>query len=107
MLIKVPANEIFKYTIDPIMNFGAGFGKWVLVETRNENSIMQNRKLFMRKDKEVPIYNCDDIKLSQTTLNMLLGTNLGTTVNSNDNWKITYNTELYFNNWLDYKFSIK
>ena len=78
MLIKVPANEIFKYTIDPIMNFGAGFGKWVLVETRNENSIMQNRKLFMRKDKEVPIYNCDDIKLSQTTLNMFKNNGIDT-----------------------------
>lgn len=63
MLIKVPANEVFKYTIDPIMSLGTGFGKWILVETRNDNLILQNSKL--------PKFNCDDIKLSQTTIDML------------------------------------
>lgn len=78
MLVKVPANEIFKYTIDPIMSFGAGFGKWILVETRNENSIMQNTKLFIKKDKEVLKYNCDDINLSQSTLNMFKNNGIDT-----------------------------
>ena len=70
LLSRVPANEIFSYTIDPIMSFGAGFGKWILVETRNENEIMQNYTSAI-KNKQLPKYNCDDIKLSANTINML------------------------------------
>ena len=53
------------------------------------------------------IFTYNNNSHSPSTLNMLLGTNLGVTVNSMDNWKITYNPELYFNNWLDYKLPIK
>ena len=69
LLSRIPANEMFSYTIDPIMSFGAGFGKWILVETRNDNEIMQNYSNAITK-KKLPKYDCSDIKLSSNTMNM-------------------------------------
>ena len=63
MLLRVSPSELFSYTIDPIMNLGTGFAKWILVETRNDNEIMQNNKL--------PKFDCSDITLSQKTKDML------------------------------------
>ncbi len=74
MLMKVPAVEIFRYTIDPIMSLGAGFGKWILVETRNDNYILQNSKL--------PKFNCEDIKIDKKVIDMLSVNNVST---NNDN----------------------
>ncbi len=77
LLTRVPANKIFSYTIDPIMSFGAGFGKWILVETRNENELMQNYTSTIRK-KALPKYDCNNIKLSENTINMLKVNNVDT-----------------------------
>ncbi|MCR5506605.1 MAG: hypothetical protein K6F04_02015, partial [bacterium] len=66
LLSRIPANEMFSYTIDPIMSFGAGFGKWILVETRNDNEVMQNYSNAITK-KKLPKYDCSDIKLSANT----------------------------------------
>ncbi|MBR1544330.1 MAG: hypothetical protein IJ638_00085 [Alphaproteobacteria bacterium] len=68
-LSQVPANKMFSYTIDPIISFGAGFGKWILVETRNDNEVMQNYSNAILKNK-LPKYNCADIKLSANTESM-------------------------------------
>ena len=82
LLAKVPANEMFSYTIDPIMSFGAGFGKWILVETRNDNEIMQNYSNAITK-KSLPKYDCSDIKLSANTVNMLNVNNVNASVDMN------------------------
>ena len=63
MLLQVSAGEIFSYTINPIMNFGSGFGSWILKETRADNEIMSYYK--------VPMNNCEDIKISKNTSDMI------------------------------------
>ncbi len=69
LLWHVPANRIFSYTIDPIMSFGAGFGKWILIETRNENEIMQDYSKAVL-NKKLPKFDCSNITLSKNTLDM-------------------------------------
>ena len=61
-MLTVAPHELFSYTIDPVMNLGTGFAKWILVETRNENEILQNKKLKN--------FDCANIKLSRNTLEM-------------------------------------
>ncbi len=86
MLSKVPANEIFHYTIDPIMNLGSGFAKWILIETRNENSVMQTEnKLSNLSENTLPKFNCDDIQLSENISQMLRANSINPEDETNTN----------------------
>jgi hypothetical protein len=62
---KMPPKEVFRWTIDPVMNAGTGLAKWILIETRNNAAVLENSK--------VGRYDCSKIELSANTEAALAG----------------------------------
>ncbi len=96
-MLSVPPQTIFQNTIDPIMNIGSGFGKWILEATRDEQPNIQNIS--------VPKFNCENIEISNQITTMLTANNVdGDTTNLDSlkniicitrEYSNTYNTMLY------------
>ena len=73
-MLSVPPQTIFQNTIDPIMNIGSGFGKWILETTRDEQPNIQNIS--------IPKFNCENIEISNQITTMLTANNVdGDTTN--------------------------
>ena len=83
-LLSLPAREIFKYSIEPIMNAGPSFAKWVLESARNDTEML---KLANNRIKN---FSCDDIKLKDYSVQAL--NNFKKTSLTNDEMNIEENT---------------
>ncbi|MDR1476876.1 MAG: hypothetical protein LBI17_01970 [Rickettsiales bacterium] len=59
-MLALPPKEIFRWTIDPVMNAGTGLAKWIMVETRNNSAVLENRKLGR--------FDCSRVTLNKNTL---------------------------------------
>ena len=99
-MLLVKPHIIFQNTIDPIMNIGSGFGKWILQTTKDEQPNIQN--------VTVPKFNCENIEVSKQIKTMLMpkdvkeGENDETSLDSLKNiicitreYSNTYNSMLY------------
>jgi hypothetical protein len=62
-LLALPPKEIFRWTIDPVINAGTGLAKWIMVETRNNSAVLENRKLGR--------FDCSRVELRGNTLRTL------------------------------------
>ena len=57
--LSLPPKEVFRWTIDPVINAGTGLAKWILIETRNNAAVLENSKMGR--------YDCSKIELRAMT----------------------------------------
>lgn len=69
--LSLPAKEIFSYTIDPIMNMGPNFAKWVLTEARADTELFNVSTDSFLGGFKVQNFSCDDVKLSSYATKVL------------------------------------